>query len=145
MYLLFLGKDDHVPFRHSGDAGVLKGLPSRTISLLWQVEPNVTINDARCARDLHDSLFTLLRNKEGNSAGYIFLESSLNGVIYLSDLCRTGAKELEGALDIIHSSLLPEDKAKNIQDFQNDAPTTMAEDGNNDAPTLATLDVGILV
>ncbi|GJR46512.1 putative inactive cadmium/zinc-transporting ATPase HMA3 [Tanacetum coccineum] len=66
---------------------------------------------------------------------HIFLESSLDGVIYLSDSCRT---------DIIHSSLLPEDKAKNIQHFQNDAPhKTMVEDGNNDALTLATADVGI--
>ncbi|GJU13889.1 Zn/Cd P(IB)-type ATPase [Tanacetum coccineum] len=45
--------------------------------------------------------------------------------------------------DIIHSSLLPEDKAKNIQHFQNDDPTTMVEDGNNGALTLATADVGI--
>ncbi|GKC58111.1 putative inactive cadmium/zinc-transporting ATPase HMA3, partial [Tanacetum coccineum] len=89
-------------------------------------------------------------NMEGKSTGYIFLESSLAGVFYLSDSCRTGAKEalkelksmgiktamltgdcqaaanqaqvqLEGALDVIRSSLLPEDKAKIIKDFQNDS------------------------
>nr|GEZ48476.1 hypothetical protein [Tanacetum cinerariifolium] len=54
---LFANCYEHVPSfsGHSGGAGAFKGLPSRTISLLWQVEPNVAINDARSARDSHDS------------------------------------------------------------------------------------------
>ncbi|KAJ9538524.1 hypothetical protein OSB04_031257 [Centaurea solstitialis] len=109
---------------------------------------------------------------DGKSKGYIFDGSSLVGVFGLSDSCRTGAMEalkelksmgiktamltgdcqaatnhaqnqLGGALDIVHSELLPEDKARIIQDFQKLAPTAMVGDGINDAPALATADIGI--
>ncbi|MFS7981543.1 putative translocase [Helianthus anomalus] len=112
------------------------------------------------------------KNMEGKSTGYIFLDSSLAGVFNLSDACRTGAKEalkelksmgiktamltgdcqaaanhtqneLEGALEIMHAELLPQDKAKIIQDFQKLSPTVMVGDGINDAPALATADIGI--
>ncbi|PWA63993.1 heavy metal atpase 4 [Artemisia annua] len=125
---------------------------------------------AGCSTDL--VLKSGNENMEGKSTGYIFLGSSIAGVFYLSDSCRTGAKEalkelksmgiktamltgdcqaaanqaqiqLEGSLDVIQSSLLPEDKAKIIKDFQNDAPTAMVGDGINDAPALATADIGI--
>nr|GEW75797.1 argininosuccinate synthase, chloroplastic isoform X1 [Tanacetum cinerariifolium] len=46
----------HFSSWHSGGAGVFKDFPSRTISLLWRVEPNVAINDARSATDSHDSV-----------------------------------------------------------------------------------------
>nr|GEY80536.1 hypothetical protein [Tanacetum cinerariifolium] len=42
--------------KHSGGAGVFNDFPSRTISLLWRVEPNVATNDARSARDSHDMI-----------------------------------------------------------------------------------------
>ncbi|GKE52309.1 hypothetical protein Tco_1487465, partial [Tanacetum coccineum] len=35
-------------------SGVFKGHLSRTISLLWRVEPNAATNDARSARDSHN-------------------------------------------------------------------------------------------
>ncbi|KAL7600040.1 hypothetical protein Lser_V15G23596 [Lactuca serriola] len=111
-------------------------------------------------------------NSEGKSMGYILIGSSLVGVFSLSDSCRTGAKEalkelksmgiktamltgdskaaanhahdqLGGALEILHAELLPQDKAKFIKDFQKIAPTAMVGDGINDAPALATADIGI--
>ncbi|KAK1417080.1 hypothetical protein QVD17_26202 [Tagetes erecta] len=111
-------------------------------------------------------------NIEGKSTGYILLGSSLAGVFNLSDACRTGAKqalkelksmgiktamltgdcqvaanhaqnELGDALDMMHAELLPEDKAKIIKDFQKLSPTAMVGDGINDAPALATADIGI--
>ncbi|KAL4590075.1 hypothetical protein LXL04_002994 [Taraxacum kok-saghyz] len=109
---------------------------------------------------------------EGKSKGYIFVGCSLVGVFSLSDACRTGAKEalkelksmdvktamltgdshsaanhaqnqLGGALEIVHAELLPEDKARIIKEFQKQAPTAMIGDGINDAPALATADIGI--
>ncbi|KAI3803172.1 hypothetical protein L1987_31321 [Smallanthus sonchifolius] len=111
-------------------------------------------------------------NTEGKSIGYIFLGSSLAGIFNLSDVCRTGAKEalkelksmgiktamltgdcqaaanhaqnqLGDALEMMHAELLPEDKAKIIKDFQKLSPTAMVGDGINDAPALATADIGI--
>ncbi|KAK6152180.1 hypothetical protein DH2020_014815 [Rehmannia glutinosa] len=109
---------------------------------------------------------------EGTSAFYVFLGSSPAGVFCLSDVCRTGAKEaiedlksigiktvmltgdcrgaamraqdqLGGALDVIHAELLPEDKARIIKELQKENPTAMIGDGVNDAPALATADIGI--
>ncbi|KAL8509685.1 hypothetical protein ACS0TY_016776 [Phlomoides rotata] len=109
---------------------------------------------------------------EGKSVGYVFLGSSPAVVFCLSDVCRTGAKEaiqelksmgiktvmltgdcqgaanraqeqLGGALEVIRAELLPEDKASVIKELQKEGPTAMIGDGLNDAPALATADIGI--
>lgn len=109
---------------------------------------------------------------QGKSVGYIFLGSSPAGLFSLSDICRTGVKDamrelkqmgiktvmltgdcyaaanhvqdqLGGALDEFQAELLPEDKATIIKGFQKEAPTAMIGDGLNDAPALATADIGI--
>ncbi|XP_019247745.1 PREDICTED: cadmium/zinc-transporting ATPase HMA3-like isoform X2 [Nicotiana attenuata] len=109
---------------------------------------------------------------QGKSVGYIFLGSSPAGIFSLSDVCRIGVKEamrelkqmgiktamltgdcyaaanhvqdqLDGALDEFQAELLPEDKATIIKAFQKEAPTAMIGDGLNDAPALATADIGI--
>ncbi|XP_057806485.1 putative inactive cadmium/zinc-transporting ATPase HMA3 isoform X2 [Salvia miltiorrhiza] len=109
---------------------------------------------------------------QGKSVGYVFLGSSPVAVFCLSDVCRTGAKEaieelkslgiktimltgdcqgaakraqeqLGGSLEVIRAELLPEDKASIIKEFQKEGPTAMIGDGLNDAPALATADIGI--
>ncbi|XAR54398.1 Zinc-exporting ATPase [Bertholletia excelsa] len=108
----------------------------------------------------------------GKTRGFIFCGSSVLGVFSLSDACRSGAKkaiqelksmgirtamltgdchaaavlaqdQLEDALDEVRAELLPEDKAKIIDDFKHKAPVAMVGDGINDAPALATADIGI--
>ncbi|KAL6977818.1 cadmium zinc-transporting ATPase [Sarracenia purpurea var. burkii] len=111
-------------------------------------------------------------SKDGKSIGYIFLGATPAGFFTLSDACRTGIKEaitelksmgiktamLTGdsheaaalaqaqvlnSLNVVHAELLPQDKARIIKDFQKEAPTAMVGDGLNDAPALATADIGI--
>ncbi|XP_048133669.1 putative inactive cadmium/zinc-transporting ATPase HMA3 isoform X2 [Rhodamnia argentea] len=109
---------------------------------------------------------------EGKTMGYVFCGANPVGIVTLSDACRTGAREaiealkslkiktamltgdsqaaamhaqnqLGQALDVVHAELLPEDKAKIIKRLKEDAPTAMVGDGINDAPALATADIGI--
>ncbi|KAK7290039.1 hypothetical protein RIF29_04160 [Crotalaria pallida] len=104
--------------------------------------------------------------------GYIYCGQALIGVFSLADACRSGALEaieelksigvrsvmltgdstqaakyvesqLNHALDIVHAELLPEEKAVIIENFKKDGLTAMVGDGFNDAPALATADIGI--
>ncbi|XP_027338725.1 putative inactive cadmium/zinc-transporting ATPase HMA3 [Abrus precatorius] len=97
---------------------------------------------------------------------------TLVGVFNLSDTCRSGVLEaieelkllgvrsvmltgdstqaakhvesqLNHALDIVHAELLPAEKAMIIDNFKKDGITAMIGDGVNDAPALATADIGI--
>ena len=52
-------------------------------------------------------------------------------------------KQLGNAIDIIHAELLPEGKSEIIKEFKREGPTAMVGDGLNDAPALATADIGI--
>lgn len=109
---------------------------------------------------------------EGKASGFIYMDATLVGTFGLSDNCRSGAMEaikelkkseirtvmltgdnhitaqqvqyqLEEALDIVHAQLLPEDKAKIIEELKNDGVVAMVGDGINDALALATTDIGI--
>lgn len=51
--------------------------------------------------------------------------------------------QLGGAFGAFHAELLPEEKARYIRGFQKEAATAMIGDGVNDAPALATADIGI--
>ncbi|XWS70970.1 hypothetical protein CRYUN_Cryun03dG0096700 [Craigia yunnanensis] len=109
---------------------------------------------------------------EGKTVGYVFSGETPAGIFSLSDVCRTGVAEainelksmgikaalltgdnqaaaihvqeqLGNRLDVVHAELLPEDKARIIKEFKREGPTAMIGDGVNDAPALATADIGI--
>ncbi|KAJ8750839.1 hypothetical protein K2173_016020 [Erythroxylum novogranatense] len=109
----------------------------------------------------------------GRTIGYIYCGGNLAGIFSLIDSCRTGVLEaiedlksmsiktamltgdsqaaafhtqeqLGHSFEVVHAELLPEDKAKIIKRFMDDeGPTAMVGDGLNDAPALATADIGI--
>ncbi|XVF69943.1 hypothetical protein PTKIN_Ptkin11bG0121500 [Pterospermum kingtungense] len=109
---------------------------------------------------------------EGKTIGYVFSGATPAGIFSLSDACRTGVTEavielksmgiktamltgdnqaaalhiqeqLGNCIDVVLAELLPEDKARIIKDFKKEGPTAMIGDGINDAPALATADIGI--
>ncbi|KAJ0251721.1 putative inactive cadmium/zinc-transporting ATPase HMA3 [Hirschfeldia incana] len=110
--------------------------------------------------------------KGGKTIGYIYIGEALTGSFSLVDGCRHGVaqalkelkslgittamltgdnrdaalsiqEQLGNALDIVHTELLPQDKARIIDDFKSQGPTMMVGDGLNDAPALAKADIGI--
>ncbi|KAF8400197.1 hypothetical protein HHK36_013493 [Tetracentron sinense] len=110
--------------------------------------------------------------KAGQTIGYIYSETTPVGIFSLSDACRSGVVEainelksmgiktsmltgdshgaamhaqdqLGQALEVVHAELLPEDKVRIINELKKDGPTAMIGDGVNDAPALATADIGI--
>ncbi|CAN7070359.1 unnamed protein product [Brassica oleracea var. botrytis] len=110
--------------------------------------------------------------KGGKTVGYVYLGETLAGVFNLSDACRSGvaqamkelksmgiktamltgdnqasamhAKEqLGNVMDVVNAELLPEGKSQIIKEFKREGPTAMVGDGLNDAPALATADIGI--
>ncbi|XP_073223959.1 cadmium/zinc-transporting ATPase HMA3-like isoform X2 [Cicer arietinum] len=106
------------------------------------------------------------------SAKKQYCGQTLVGVFSLVDACRSGALEaieelkllgvrsvmltgdssqvamyvqsqLNHAIDIVHAELLPHEKATIIENLKKQGPTAMIGDGINDAPALATADIGI--
>ncbi|CAL5076305.1 unnamed protein product [Urochloa decumbens] len=110
---------------------------------------------------------------KGVTIGHVICDDDLVGLFSLSDTCRTGAakaikelrlmgiksvmltgdstaaakhaqEQLGGVLEELHSELLPEDKVRLITKLKTSTgPTLMVGDGMNDAPALATADVGV--
>ncbi|XP_050372815.1 cadmium/zinc-transporting ATPase HMA3-like isoform X2 [Argentina anserina] len=134
---------------------------------------NIYIGSKRIAlRASCETVPTIEGSKGGKTLGYIYCGPTPAGIFTLSDACRTGAAEavrelkklgiktamltgdsqaaamqandqLEQSLDVVHAELLPEDKAKIIEEFKLEGKTAMVGDGINDAPALATADIGI--
>ncbi|KAA8521502.1 hypothetical protein F0562_012188 [Nyssa sinensis] len=108
----------------------------------------------------------------GKTTGFIYFGSTHIGIFSLSDACRSGAMEaieelkslgiktimltgdchaaamlvqdqLRDAFDEVRAELLPVEKARIIEDLKERGPVAMIGDGINDAPALATADIGI--
>ncbi|WP_331743710.1 cation-translocating P-type ATPase [Kitasatospora sp. NBC_01300] len=68
----------------------------------------------------------------------------LTVVMLTGDNERTAqALAAEAGIDTVHADLRPEDKARIIGELRRQQPTAMVGDGVNDAPALATADLGI--
>ncbi|CAH2077511.1 unnamed protein product [Thlaspi arvense] len=110
--------------------------------------------------------------KGGKTVGYVYVGETLAGVFNLSDACRSGVaqamkelkslgiktamltgdnqaaamhaqEQLGNAMDVVRAELLPQGKSEIIREFKREGPTAMVGDGLNDAPALATADIGV--
>lgn len=121
-------------------------------------------------REIED--YAIAREKAGNTAIFASIDRKIVGVLSIADRIRPEAEdalrelrasgvkqiimltgdnrhtaELVGAqlgLDQVHAELLPEDKVAMIQQLKNAGHrVAMAGDGINDAPAIATADIGL--
>ncbi len=116
--------------------------------------------------------YALEREKKGNTAVFAAVDSKLTAVISIADKIRDDAKEAletmrhngikhivmltgdnrhtaaavaaELGIDEVHAELLPEDKVTHVKRLKEEGRMiSMAGDGINDAPAIATADVGL--
>nr|AJF37114.1 heavy metal ATPase [Sedum alfredii] len=133
---------------------------------------DIYIGNRRIAHRAHSETIPEIEDNAsgGKTRGYVYCNGTLAGWFSLSDACRSGTfqavnelksmniltvmltgdshaaaaqaqNQLQQAIEIVRAELLPEDKARIIKDFN--APFAMIGDGINDAPALATADIGI--
>lgn len=116
--------------------------------------------------------YALNREKKGNTAIFAAVDSELLAVISIADKIRDDAKEAletmrengvkhivmltgdnrhtasavaeELGIDEVHAELLPEDKVRHVKRLKSEGRViSMAGDGINDAPAIASADVGL--
>lgn len=130
----------------------------------------MTSHDIVISQEIED--YATAREKEGNTAIFAAINGIIAGIISIADQIRPEAKkaleelresgiqqiimltgdnrhtaELVGqqlGLDAVHAELLPEDKVAFIQKLKDAGHrVAMAGDGINDAPAIATADIGL--
>lgn len=116
--------------------------------------------------------YAVSREKAGNSAIFIAIDGNIAGIISIADQIRDDAKKalaqmrangikkivmltgdnkhtaeavaMELGLDEFHAELLPEDKVEYVKKLKESGHiVAMAGDGINDAPAIATADIGL--
>ncbi len=116
--------------------------------------------------------YAVSREKAGNSAIFIAIDGKISGIISIADQIRDDAKEAlaqmrengikkivmltgdnkhtaeavatELGLDEFHAELLPENKVEYVKQLKSSGHVVaMAGDGINDAPAIATADIGL--
>lgn len=112
------------------------------------------------ARMQHAGATAVLVERDGDVVGAIAIRDELRPeaaevvadlrrdgyhlVILTGDNLRTASTlAADVGIDTVHAELRPEDKATLVARLRSDRPTAMVGDGVNDAPALATADVGI--
>lgn len=116
--------------------------------------------------------YAVEREKKGNTAIFVAVDGTISAIVSIADKIRDDAKEAlqtmrnngikhivmltgdnrhtaeavaeELGIDEVHAELLPEDKVTHVKRLKDEGRTiSMAGDGINDAPAIATADVGL--
>lgn len=138
----------------------------------WVIGNRKLMADQNILIDAQIESYATEREKAGNTAIFAAVNNKLVGVISIADqikpeakmalqqLRRDGVEKMimltgdnrhtaklvgdELGLDAVHAELLPQDKVKWVQQFKTEGyRVAMVGDGINDAPALATADVGL--
>ncbi|MFH5211912.1 heavy metal translocating P-type ATPase [Antrihabitans sp. NCIMB 15449] len=141
----------------AGLTGLVDGRPARLGRPGW-IEPGVLAADVE--RMQHAGATAVLIELDGQVIGAIAVRDELRpeahevidrlhalGIrvsMLTGDNARTAAAlAAEAGIEDVHADLRPEDKARIVAELRTDRFTAMVGDGVNDAPALATADLGV--
>jgi Cu+-exporting ATPase len=139
---IFIGKDSYLESK-----GFLFPKELMDIASSWQTEGSIVVFAAKKGVDIHFGIFAIEDRIKVTSRDAILDLKSL-GII---PILLTGDNEITAkkiadkvSIDHVYSGLLPADKCKVIRDWsQKGYKIAMAGDGINDAPALASADLGV--
>lgn len=148
-----------------GIGGIVEGHAILVGNRALMIENNIKISKT-------EAEYAVDREKKGNTAMYAAIDNELVAIISVADKVRNDAKEAiqvmrdygikhvvmltgdnrhtaaavaeELGIDEVHAELLPEDKVTHVRRLKEEGrQISMAGDGINDAPAIATADVGL--
>ena len=133
---MFIERDAEIPADILGQAGTMQD-EGQTAMFVYEAKSQKFLGLIGVADTLREDAVDMIRALKASGIEHVVMLTGDNAKVAAKIAARAGVDEF-------HADLLPQDKVTVLKELQRKyGPTAMVGDGVNDAPSLATADIGI--